>query len=95
MPLPPLNPGGSIVSGPFLPTLRLLGLAGTSTIKGDLKLRGGASTTMGAGLLGAMVLGARLLLLALDGATDILLGVFFLRRPRVMFEDALDSDEVT
>lgn len=50
---------------------------------------------MGAGLLGAMVLGARLLLLALDGATDILLGGFFFRRPRVMFEDALDSDEVT
>jgi hypothetical protein len=34
---------------------------------------GGASTTIGVGLSGALVLGARLLLLALDGATDILL----------------------
>lgn len=58
--------------------------------------RGGASTTIGAGVKGALVLGARLLLLALDGATDILFATgcfFFLLREKL--DEALDSDEVT
>jgi hypothetical protein len=74
MPLPPLSPGVSIFSGPFLPTLLSLVLGGgISTINGDFMFLGGASTTIGVGLSGALVLGALLLLLALDGATDILL----------------------
>jgi hypothetical protein len=63
-----------------------------SNIKGDFALRGGASTTIGAELRGAMVLGARLRLLALDGATDISL-FFSLFLCGVKFEEALDSDE--
>jgi hypothetical protein len=79
MPLPPLSPGASIASGPFRPTLLLLARgAGMSKTSGDFALRGGASTTIGAGFLWAIELGARLLLLALDGATDILLLLFLL-----------------
>lgn len=65
-----------------------------STISGDFILRGGASTTIGAGVSGARVLGARLRLLALDGATDISSGCFFFLL-REKLDDALDSDEVT
>jgi hypothetical protein len=44
-----------------------------STMSGDFMFLGGASTTIGCGFIGALVLGARLLLLALDGATDMML----------------------
>lgn len=40
-------------------------------MSGDLAPLRGISTTMGAGVKGALVLGARLLLLARDSATDI------------------------
>jgi hypothetical protein len=97
MPLPPLRPGASMASGPFLPTLRLLArlfglLTGTSIINGDFMFLGGASTTIGTGLSGALMLGARLLLLALDGATDILLVLLLLFLD--VNDDALDRGEV-
>lgn len=61
-------------------------------INGDFAFRGGASTTIGAGLSGALILGARLLLLALDGATDISLALLLLFLD--VNEDALDRGEV-
>jgi hypothetical protein len=100
MPLPPLSPGVSILSGPFLPTLLLLGLGGgISTISGDFMFLGGASTTIGVGLSGALVLGARLRLLALecafDGATDILLFLLLcLFGDAELGEETLERDEV-
>jgi hypothetical protein len=101
MPLPPLSPGVSIFSGPFLPALLLLALlfglgAGTSTISGDFMFLGGASTTIGVAFSGALVLGARLLLLALDGATDIMLTLFacLLGAMNVSEEDMLERGEV-
>lgn len=93
MPLPPLSPGASI-NAPFLPTLLLLGLAGTSMIKGDLAPLRGTSTTMGVGAREALVLGARLLLRTLDGATDILL-LLLLRLGVKLVEVADDDDERT
>lgn len=62
-------------------------------MSGDLTCRGGASTTIGpppAKL--ALVLGARLLLRALEGATDISLTklFFFLG---VKLDEALDGEE--
>ena len=76
IPLPPLNPGAS-TAGSTLPRLLLLalGVTGTSTMRGDFAPLRGISTTIGAAVRGALVLGARLLLLARDMATDI----FFLR----------------
>ena len=50
---------------------------GTSMMSGDLAPLRGTSTTMGAGVRGALVLGARLLLRARDSATDILFLRFF------------------
>lgn len=82
-----------MASGPLLPTLRLLGLGGTSSISGDFALLGGTSTTIGPAKL-ALVLGARLLLRARDGATDISLdGAFFFFGVNV--DEALDGDEGT
>jgi hypothetical protein len=46
-------------------------------MSGDLAPLRGTSTTMGAGVKGALVLGARLLLRARDSATDILFLRFF------------------
>ena len=73
IPLPPLNPGAS-TAGSTLPLLLLLvlGVAGTSTMRGDFAPLRGISTTIGDEFRGALVLGARLLLLARDMATDIL-----------------------
>jgi hypothetical protein len=81
--------------GPFRPTLLLLALggAGTSMIRGVLLPLRGTSTTMGAGDRGALVLGARLMLRARDGATDILLPL--LLPLMVKLEDALDGDDGT
>lgn len=93
MPLPPLSPGAAM-RGPFRPTLLLLGLTGTSIIRGDLAPERGTSTTMGVGDSGARVLGARLLLRALDGARDILLLLLFLSRGEEI-DDALDAEEGT
>lgn len=92
MPLPPLSPGVSI-SGPFLPTLLLLGRAGTSMIRGVFAPPLEMSTTTGAGLSGARVLGARLLLLALEGAIDMLVCLFLLllllgREPADVLEES-------
>jgi hypothetical protein len=93
MPLPPLSPGAAM-RGPFLPTLLLLGLAGTSMIKGDFAPERGTSTTIGVGESGARVLGARLILRARDGARDILLLLLFLSSG-VGIDDALDAEEGT
>jgi hypothetical protein len=63
----------------MLRTLLLLarGGAGTSIMSGDFAPLRGTSTTMGADVRGALVLGARLLLRARDIATDILFLRFF------------------
>jgi hypothetical protein len=83
-----------MASGPFLPTLLLLGLAGTSIIRGDFMVLGGASMTIGVGFKEALMLGARLRLLALEGALegaiDILVS-FALLLLGVKFEEALDD----
>ena len=61
-------------------------------ISGDLLPLRGTFTTIGAGVRGALVLGALLLLRARDGATDILLGRVLLRLG-MKLEEALDGDE--
>lgn len=81
------------MSGPFLPILLalLLDRTGISTTIGVRGLLGGPSTTIGPGG-GARILGARLRLLAREGATDIsrlFLCLFF----GVKLEEALDGDE--
>lgn len=76
MPRPPLSPGASMDL--CLPTLLLLDGGGTSMIRGVFAPPLETSTTIGPGLRGARVLGARLLLLAREGATDILLGFLLL-----------------
>jgi hypothetical protein len=57
---------------------------------------GGASTTIGVAFNGALVLGARLLLLALDGATDMMLTLFacLLGAMNVSEEEMLERGEV-
>lgn len=81
------------MSGPFLPTLRalLLDRTGMSTTIGVRGLLGGPSTTMGPGG-GARMLGARLRLLAREGATDIS-RLFLCLRLGVKLEEVLDGDE--
>jgi len=99
MPRPPLSPGAS--RDLWRPTLRLReGGGGTSTMRGVLAPPRETSTTIGPGLRGARVLGARLLLRARDGATDMVLGLFLralfldaeLLRLRLLAEVAEESD---
>lgn len=81
------------MSGPLLTTLLalLLDRTGMSTTIGVRGLLGGPSTTIGPGG-GARMLGARLRLLARDGATDIS-ALFRCLRLGVKLEEALDGDE--
>jgi hypothetical protein len=64
-------------------------------IRGDFMVLGGASMTIGVGFKEALMLGARLRLLALEGALEgaiDMLVSFLLPLFGVKFEEALDDD---